>query len=105
MAVCAFIKKRAAPRRAWRIIGRPQKPRLALDEDKCLALIESMVAERHAIGASIEKIIADRLGDAEAAGGILAVDDDEVERPVAAQPRQMVEHHGAAGAADDVTDE
>ena len=50
-------------------------------------------------------LLVDRLGDAEAAGGVLAVDGDEIELPVAHQPRQPFEHDGAPAAADDVADE
>ena len=54
--------------------------------------------------AGVDEILIDRLGDAEAAGGILAVDDDEIERPVADHARQMLGNRGAPGLADDVTD-
>ena len=63
-----------------------------------------MVAERHAIGAGVQELAADILGDAEAAGGILAVDDDAVERPEPAQLGQVLADRGAAGAADHVAD-
>ena len=45
-----------------------------------------MVAERDGIGAGVDQVLIDRLGDAEAAGGVLAVDDDEIELPVAISP-------------------
>ena len=64
-----------------------------------------MVAERDRVGAGIEQFLVDRFGDAEAAGGILAVDDDEIERPVTDHAGQMFGDGGAAGPADDVTDE
>src|SRR6478672_6841117 len=105
MPTGAFIQKRATPRCARRVIGGPQKSRLALDENQRLALIKGMIAERHTIGAGIYEIVTDRLGDAETAGGILAVDDDEMQRPVAAKPRQMFEHACAAGATDNITNE
>ena len=38
----------------------------------------------------------DRLGDAEAAGGVLAVDDDEIELPLGDQSRQALGDNGAA---------
>jgi 5-formyltetrahydrofolate cyclo-ligase len=41
-----------------------------------------MVAERDGIGTSVEEFVVDRLGDAEAAGRVLAIDDDEVQLPV-----------------------
>ena len=64
-----------------------------------------MVAERDRIGAGVDEFLVDRLGDAEAAGGILAIDDDEIERPVADHAGQMFCDGGAAGPADHVADE
>ena len=64
-----------------------------------------MIAERDRVGAGVEKFVVDRLGDAETAGGVLAVDDDEIELPVADQARQAFRDRGAAGAADDIADE
>ena len=64
-----------------------------------------MVAEGDDIGASRQDLVADRLGDAEAAGGVLAVDDDAVELPGLAQGGQALLHRDPAGAADDVTEE
>src|SRR5579863_9028123 len=98
-------KRRAAARCAFRIIQRTNEPRLIADERQRLALIEGMIAERHAIGAAFEKILQDLLVDAIAAGGILAIDDDAVETPRLAQTRQFVLQRDAAGAADDITDE
>ena len=87
------------------IIGGADQPRLALDEDQRLALIEGVVAERHRVDAGGEELLADRLGDAEAAGGVLAVDDDEIEPPARAQERQPAEDRGAPRAPDHVADE
>src|SRR5579862_240490 len=64
-----------------------------------------MVAQRHRVGARAEKIVADRLGDAKTAGGVLAVDDDEIERPTTAQLRQTIQQDRAARAPHDVTDQ
>ena len=63
-----------------------------------------MVAAGHRIGAGVEELLVDRLGDAEAAGGILAIHRDEIEPPVAHQPGQTLEQDGAAAAAHDVAD-
>ena len=64
-----------------------------------------MIAERHAIGAMREQFVADRFRDAEATGGVLAVDDDEIGAQARPQVRQMPLDRGAAGTADDVADE
>ena len=85
--LAASMRLRAAARRARGIIGGADQARLALDEDQRLLLIEGVIAERDRVGAGGEKIVADRLGDAEAAGGVLAVDDDEIEPPARAQAR------------------
>src|SRR6266478_5511399 len=43
-----------------------------------MALIPGVIAERDGIGAGVEEFLIDRLGDAETAGGILALDDDGI---------------------------
>ena len=88
-----------------RKIHRTDQARRALDENQRFLLIPGVIAERDRVGAGIEQFLIDRLGDAEPAGGILAIDDDEIERPVADHARQMFGDGGAAGPADDVTDE
>ena len=70
-------------------IRRPHQPRLAGDKHQRLALVEAVIAERHRVGAGLEQLVADRLGDAEAAGGVLAVDHDAVEAPALAQAGQV----------------
>ena len=64
-----------------------------------------MIAAGDDVGAGVDELVVDRLGDAEAAGGVLAVDGDEIELPVADQPGQPLEHDGAPAAAHDVADE
>jgi len=64
-----------------------------------------MIAEGDRIGAGVDQLMVDRLGDAEAAGGVLAVDDHEIERPVGDQLGQQVGNGEAPGTADDVADE
>ncbi len=64
-----------------------------------------MIAERDRVGAGVDEFLVDRLGDAEAAGGVLAIDDDEIERPVADHAGQMLGDGGAPGPADHVADE
>ena len=78
---------------------------MPLDEDQRFLLIECVVAERDRVGARGEEILADRLGDAESASGVLAVDDDEIEFPARPQVRQMLQQDGASRAPHDVADE
>src|SRR5581483_12279686 len=47
----------------------------------------------------------DGFGDAEAAGRVLAVDDDEVEFPITHQTRQPLENNGAAGTPNHIANE
>ena len=105
LAALGVDQRRAAARRALREIRRPNQPRRALDEHQRLALVPGMIAERDRVGAGVDEFLVDRLGDAEAAGGVLAVDDDEIERPVADHAGQMFRDGGAPGPADHVTDE
>ena len=82
-----------------------RKRSCALGEDQRLALVEDVVAGGHDVGAGIEHLAQDFLGDAEAAGGVLAVDDDEIELVVGDQRRQPLDHGIAAGPPDDVAEE
>src|ERR1700730_5210683 len=87
-----------------RKIQGPDQARRALDENQRFLLIPGVVAERDRIRTGIDELLVDRLGDPETAGGILAIDDNEIERPVLDHARQMFGYCGAAGLADDVTD-
>ena len=81
------------------------EPRLALDEHQRLALVEGVVAERHGVDPGGEEFLEDRFGQAEAAGGVLAVDDDEVEIPPRPQDRRLLDHRRATRTSDNVADE
>ena len=94
----------AAAGRSGGIIDRPDQARRPLDEHQCLALVPGVIAERDRVRADIDELVIDRLGDAEPAGGILAVDDDEIELPVGDQRRQALLHDSASAAPDDVAD-
>ena len=85
-----FASIKAAPRPGVpaRIIDRPDHARRALDEDQRLLLVPGMIAERNGVDAGVEEFAIDRFGDAEAAGRVLAIGDDQVELPVPDQMRQ-----------------
>ena len=104
-AIARIEHRHAAPRRTGRIIERADQPRRARDEYQRLALVPRMVAERDGVGAGIHHLVVDRLGNAEAAGRVLAVDDDAIELPVAHEPGQPVEDDRASGAPHHVADE
>jgi len=95
----------AASGRPARIVHGPNQTPLAGDEDERLALVEGMIAKRHAIRPRRENIGADRLGDPKAAGRVLAVYNNEVEPPGLPQFGQILEENRAAGAADNIADE
>ena len=69
----------AASGRAGRIVDRAQEAVVAVGEGERLALVPDVVAGGDAIGAGRDQLLQNILGDAEAAGGVLAVHDDEVE--------------------------
>ena len=98
-------QRHAAARRAGRIIDRAEQPRRALDEHQRLALVPGMIAAGDRVGAGIDQLVVDRLGDAEAAGRVLAVDDDEIELPVARSGRAAARSRPRARAPHDVADE
>ena len=104
-ALRALDHRRAASRRAGGEIGRADQARLALDEHQRLALIERVIAERHGVDADGEEFLENGLGEAEAAGGILAIDDDEIEPPAGAQKGNLLRDGGASRPSDDVADE
>ena len=92
LAVLGVDQRGAAAGRAGGIVGRADQARRALDEDQRLALVPGVVAERDGVGAGVDQLVVDRLGDAEAAGGVLAVDHDQVELPVGDEAGQPVVH-------------
>ena len=104
-AVLGFAQSRAAAGRAGRIIHRSDEARRPLDEDQRLLLVPGMIAERDGVGAGFDQFVIDRLGDAEAAGGVLAVDHDEIELPVANEAGQALGDDGPPTATDDIADE
>ncbi len=104
-AVPREIEARAAARRAGGEIGRPQETVLARGEVQRLALVPDMVAGGDHVGAGLERGAEDVVGDAEAAGRVLAVDDDEIEPEIRNQPGQLPPRGGAAGAAYEVAEE
>ena len=56
--------------------------RLLAARGDSLALVEDMVAGGHHVGAGVDRLAEYLLGDAETAGRVLAIDDDEVEPEV-----------------------
>ena len=103
-AVAGIKNARALARRTLRIIGGTQELVVALAEGNRLLLVPDMVARRHHIGAGIDGLEVDILGDAETAGGIFTVDDDEIELQIGNQSRQPVPDRRASGLAHHVSE-
>ena len=68
-------------------------------------LVEPMIAAGQNIDAGGEKIVGDIARDAEAAGGVLAIGDDEIDGEPLAQAGQLGREHVAPGPADHIADE
>ena len=96
---------RAAPGRAGRIVGRAHEPRLALDEDERLALVEGVVAERDGVGAGRRRSsqIASVMPKPPAAFSPLTTTQSSRQR--SRRAGQPLGHCRAAGASDDVAEE
>ena len=62
-----------------------------------LALVPDVIAGGDHVGACRQRFAVDLLGDAEAARGVLAIDDHEIELEVGDEARQALPHGGAAG--------
>jgi len=90
---------------ALRVVGRPHDPLLAVEELVRLAMAVGVVAERDRIGADLEQLARRLLGDAHAAGRVLAVDDDEVGPVALAQAGQQRGQRSPAQPAHHVADE
>jgi hypothetical protein len=95
----------AAAGRAGRQVERADQAVIALAVADHLALVEDMVAGGDQIGAGGVEVLAEAGGDAEPAGGILAVDHDRIELQGRAQLGQLLQQDLAAGAPDDVAAE
>jgi hypothetical protein len=69
-----------------------------------LALIPDVVASGNDVGAEIEELFCDRGGDAEASGGVLSVDDEEVDGVGFEDVGKVFADDVAAGGAKDIAD-
>ena len=96
------VQPPAGTRRALREIRRTQQARVAVDIGDELPLVPDVVAGGQDVDAAIVEFAAEALGQAESAGRVLRVDDDEVEREFVAQRRHVLLDGVAARAADHV---
>ena len=88
--------------RPLRIVERTEQARVFGDVADGLPPVPDVVAGGDGVGAGLVERPADLLGDAEAVGGVLAVDEDEIEAEALSQLGQPLAHDVAAGAADDI---
>src|SRR5947207_1131032 len=100
---CLEHYRTAAGRAVW-IIHRAQQPRLRVDEGDDLLLVPDVIAGRYHGNARPEEIDGYFRRDSPAARGVLAVDDDEVERVRLLQTRQLRDHGAAAWFAHNVAE-
>jgi len=100
----ALEHRDAAAGARTRVVGRAHDALLAVEERVDLRVAEGVVAQRQRIDTEAEQLARGALGDPDAAGGVLAVDHDEI-RPVAlAQAGQQRGKRAPAEPAHDVAD-
>jgi len=87
------------------VVGRAHDALLLVEVVVDLPPVVGVVAQRDRVDAGAEQLVGDLRGDAEAAGHVLAVDDDERRAVALAQPRQQREQRPATEPADEVADE
>src|ERR1700691_2418673 len=103
-AVLGWNERGAA---AWSprwIVDRTNEFRCSLDEDQRFFLFPGVIAERDGVGAGFEQLFIDGFGNAEAAGRVLAVDDNEIELPLANERWQPRGNDVSATTPDDIAD-
>ena len=105
-AHAGLLDDRVAPARiALQIVGRADDAVGRVEELVDLAVPVDVVAGRDHVDAGVEHRRGGALGDAEAAGDVLAVGDDEVRGVALAQAGQRLDQRPPARLADDVADE
>src|SRR6516164_5540129 len=104
-AVLGVDQRGTAAGRTGGIIDRAKQLRRAFDENQRLLLVPGVIAARNHVDPGIDEFLVDRFGDAEAAGGVLAVDRDEIELPVLHEDAEALEQDGTPAASHDVADE
>ena len=80
-------------------VQRPDDARLLIYEGQHVLLVKRVITQRQTISAGIQQILGMRARKAHARRCVLAVDHDEIEFPLAAQPRQIFGDGAAPGAA------
>src|SRR5579883_1729013 len=91
--------------RAGRIVQWPKKPVLAADKDQGLALVPNMISCCDHVGARVGKLDKNLLCDPEAAGGVFAIDNDEVGAKALTQRWQPLAYGTSARSPHDIANE
>ena len=73
-----------------RIVGWAQEPAIALDKHEGFALVPGVIAECHHVCTGIQQSVKNRFRNAEPAGGVLSIDDNEVGFQGNFQARQLL---------------
>ncbi len=103
-AIAGIEQAGALAGRALRVIGGTQELVVALAEGHRLLLVPDMVAGGDDIRAGIDRFQIDVFGNPEAASGVLAIDDDEIQFQVGDQPRQFFPDGRASGLAHHISE-
>ncbi len=69
-----------------------------------LALVPDVVSGGDDVGAEVEELFGERGGEAETAGGVLAIDDEKVDGVVVEDVRQVLADDMATGGSEDIAD-
>jgi hypothetical protein len=101
--VAGIEQSGTAAGRPLRIVGRTQELVMAAGKSDGFLLVPDVIARRHHVGTGIDRFEEDVLGYAEAAGGVFAVDDHEVEFQVRYQTGEAIPDRRTSGLADHVT--
>jgi hypothetical protein len=99
------VDEAAVARRPGRKVGGTKQAGITGDIGDDLAAVPDMVSGGDDIDAGGIEFAADLVCDAEAGGGVLAIDDDEIEGQLAAETRQVFDHARPSRAAHDVAAE
>ena len=103
-AVAGVVDAGAPAGRARRIVRRAQELLMAVGEDHRLLLVPDVVAGRHNVRAGIDRLQEDVFRDPETAGGVLAVDDDEIQPEIGNEARKPFPDRGPPALADHITE-
>ena len=86
-------------RRSFREVRRPQQARITVDVGDDLPLVPDVVPGRQDVDAAIVELAAEALGQPKSAGRVFRVDDNEIDRELLPQDRDVLFNGVPAGTA------